>query len=72
MYSSQGEKGTESAETCNTAGQSKQETDQAMMLKGNTGYFYCSTEWWLPRGLETDNHSPSMQGGEMSSWDPKL
>lgn len=40
----QGEKGTESAETCNTVGQSKQETDQAMMLKGNTGYFYCSTE----------------------------
>lgn len=39
MFSSEGEKGTESAETYNAAGQSQQETDQAMVLRGNTRYF---------------------------------
>ena len=39
MYSSQGEKGTESAEACHTVGQSQQETVQAIPLRGNNGHF---------------------------------
>lgn len=35
IYSLQGGNGTESAENCNTVGQSQQEADQAMVLKGN-------------------------------------
>lgn len=32
---------TESVEKCHTVGQSQQEADQAMLPKGNTGYFKC-------------------------------
>lgn len=39
MYSFQGEKGTQSAETCYPVGQSQLETDQPMPLRGNTRHF---------------------------------